>query len=218
MKKFNTYKYYIYDVDGTLYFKNYMRLYLIPLLLKRYLINPKKLWEIRLIYNYRKLREKPEYTSKDNFEKEILNKLSTKLSKSPKYIKQSIQETLLELPLKAISKSKDKTLIKIIKEQKHQKKIVIIYSDYPTKKKLETLGISNVLEYYPGDGKIFNLKPNTKPLQKILEDNSANSEDVLYIGDRYEKEGVAAKKLNIDYMILSHKLKKRKKQWKNTIS
>jgi putative hydrolase of the HAD superfamily len=58
---------------------------------------------------------------------------------------------------------------------------------------------------------IGSMKPDPKGLKVILSDIGLKSEEVLMVGDRYEKDGLAAKACEMDYIILPSSSGKRRK-------
>ena len=54
------------------------------------------------------------------------------------------------------------------------------------------------------------MKPDPKGIAVILEDIGCSAKDVLMIGDRYEKDGLAAQGNDVDFVIVSKKEKERR--------
>lgn len=55
------------------------------------------------------------------------------------------------------------------------------------------------------------MKPDPKGLQVILATLGLQAEDVIMVGDRYEKDGLAAIGNRMDYLIVSSSKKEREK-------
>ena len=96
-----------------------------------------------------------------------------------------------------------------ISELQKNGKTVVVLSDYPTKDKLEALGIEVDGQYGPDDDRINELKPSPKGLQVIMQDYGISPEDIIMIGDRSEKDGECAKGAGVDSLILGRRTAKR---------
>ena len=86
---------------------------------------------------------------------------------------------------------------------------MFVLSDYPTKDKLEALGVTVDAEYGPDDARIDALKPSPKGLYVIMEDTKTAPEDILMIGDRKEKDGEFARAARVDALILDRHVSRR---------
>jgi HAD superfamily hydrolase (TIGR01549 family) len=115
----------------------------------------------------------------------------------------AIDYWMQERPLKFIRLFRDKKLLALIRALHHQGMKIVVYSDYPAAKKIEALQPFSVdFTFHAGDASIQCLKPNTKGLKHIIEVIKEPVENILFIGDRYEKDGKCAERLGMDYIIL----------------
>ena len=112
-------------------------------------------------------------------------------------------------PLSVLPKVCDTQLAGWISELRKNGKTVVVLSDYPTKDKLEALGIEVDGQYGPDDDRINELKPSPKGLQVIMQDYGISPEDIIMIGDRSEKDGECAKGAGVDSLILVRRTAKR---------
>ena len=212
MKKINDYKLLILDMDGTLYFQKPLRLHMAIKMFLYYICHFYRIKDIRIIKKYRQIRETEEAYLDNNFIEKQFAIVGKKYNVSEEYVKQTINNWMFDKPLKYIKKYADNWLINILNILKKEGTKIIIYSDYPAKKKLDVLNLEYDLVFSSEDKNIMCLKPNTKGLNYILETTKINHEDVLLIGDRFEKDGECAKGCNIDFLILDSNPNKRKKQ------
>ena len=53
------------------------------------------------------------------------------------------------------------------------------------------------------------MKPDPKGIRVILKEHGLSNSEALMIGDRYEKDGLAARGNDVDYIIVSKKKKER---------
>lgn len=212
-KNIDDYNTYIVDVDGTLYFKKAMQFRMAILLGCYYLIHFWRVKELLLLKDYRVMRDKDEYSGKEDFESIIICNLSKKYGFDEKKTSLIINEWILEKPVKILFACRDKKLISFLNMQKKKGKRVYIYSDYPTEDKVRALGICFDEGYWPDKKRISLLKPSTQGINYILSENNVDKKDVLFIGDRYEKDGKCAEDAGVDYVILSSGRCKRNLQY-----
>ncbi|WP_202107660.1 hypothetical protein [Succinivibrio dextrinosolvens] len=206
------------DFDGTLYFQKKLRLRMMISLLFFFILHPWKIKDLFVIILYRKMRENNNYAGHKEFDKLEIEDVSLKLGLSKDYVNNVIKFWMFKVPLKFISLYKDINLVSFLNEAIKKEKTVIIYSDYSVKEKIAAIPLIPTAYYYSGDPLIRCLKPCNTGLERILlklKDNNIARENVLFIGDRFEKDGKCALNSNIDYLILASSQDKRKKQWKD---
>lgn len=212
MKKINEYKAFILDMDGTLYFQTLLRINMALELLYYYLLHPLKIKDLFILKYYRKIREKKEaYLSRD-FINEQYRIVGDRFNTSEEYVKKIVEIWIYDRPLKYIKRFKDDYLINLMNSLKKDGAKIIIYSDYPVESKVKVLKIQCDYMFSANDKDISCLKPNTKGLEFILKSTNLIKDEILFIGDRYEKDGKCAENCGIDFLILSPKKSKRIKQ------
>ena len=106
---------------------------------------------------------------------------------------------------------RDEKLAQIISELRNKEIKVIVYSDYPVDNKLDALKIKADACFTSADKEIGCMKPDPKGLAHILNTFNMSSEEAIMIGDRYEKDGLAATGNQMDYVILSASKTEREK-------
>ncbi len=188
----------ILDLDGTLYYQIYVKLFMVFNILGYYIFHFWRMKDIFIILSYRKYRENNENTST----KEQYKFIADKYKVASSLVEEVINKWMFKKPLNLINRFKDKKLINIISTFKDKGGKVIIYSDYPTDDKLKAMGISYDKSYSPINNNIKYLKPNPKGLDYIIKENKFKREDILYVGDRDSKDGECARKCSVDYIIL----------------
>lgn len=208
-KKFAGYTTYIVDVDGTLYFQKQVRVQMFCTLACYYFFHPLCLSELLALYKYRKIREIDMFKGDEDFEHKEYCYVAKLFKKEPEWAQSIIERWMHSYPLKIIAKNRDCMLIKILQERRNEGARVIIYSDYPVEDKLNALGMQCDSMYYSGDEIISCLKPESRGLANIVKKEDLRIEDCLFIGDRYEKDGLCAKSIGMDYYILKRNKRKR---------
>lgn len=183
-------KYYIVDVDGTLYFHTPVRFMMILEMLWYLICNLKKYKDIILIYKYRKYHKHG--TLLDHYDFAAQNQLEVD------YVNKTVDEWMISRPLKWIKLFADKKLISFLKNKK-----VIYFSDYPTQKKLKCLNLDCLGQYYCDNVNILHHKPSPEGLIYISKKHNLKQEDMYVIGDRYSHDGLCAKNFGCQYFILN---------------
>lgn len=196
----------ILDLDGTLYYLFFVKLIMCFELLMYYLLHFWKFKELAIIYYYRKIREE----NSENIVKKQYTLVAKKYNIPINRVKNLIEKWILIKPLKVLALCKDRKLDNLIIQFKKNGGKVIIYSDYPTKKKLELLNTLYDIAYDATNPKINVLKPNTKGLMYIIKENKLKREETIFVGDRDSKDGACARKCNVEYVILPNFFRKRK--------
>ena len=192
----NKYDLYVFDVDGTLYYQNKLRVIMASRLLIYYLCHLNRVKDLFIIKDFRSLRDKAKDT-------EDLYELTAKKNKTDaKYVESVIRKWIYDNPLDAVAASKDEMLIDIIEKLKKNGKKVAIWSDYAADDKLKALNIECDYVYTAEDERVGELKPSPKGLKLIMEDLAVDAEKTLMIGDRMVKDGEAAQAAGVDYLIL----------------
>ncbi len=208
---FNKYDLYVFDVDGTLYYQNKLRLIMGKRLLMYYLLHPLKFKDLIIIKNFRSLRENAKDTNG------LFDITAKKCNVSVSRVNEVIKKWIYENPIDALIASKDDTLLAIIDKLKANGKTVAIWSDYEADDKLKALQLSTDYVYTAEQERVGELKPSPKGLNLIMSDLNVPKDKTIMIGDRMVKDGEAAKKAGCDYLILSKSKKKREEQLKTLL-
>jgi HAD superfamily hydrolase (TIGR01549 family) len=196
-KKLNDYKAIILDMDGTLYYQLPVRICMFFELFFYYLCHLNKLSELFAVQNYR-----------ENYE------LGNLQSPNPLVVR-----WMQEKPKKYVHFFRDKKLIRLAQTLQQQGVTIVVYSDYPLKEKLEALS-----PFHPdgvfsaNDIEIKCLKPNNKGLLHIVNVLNFPVEDIVFIGDRFEKDAVCARQTGMDYIVLNFNFLARNQIYKKIIT
>lgn len=200
------YKLYVFDLDGTLYDQPKLRLIMAMRLMLYYMIHPFSAGELLILQHFRKVKDTWNGASS---EEDIYRKVADDKKTSPDKVAGIVKRWIYDNPLSVLPKVCDTQLAGWISELQKNGKTVVVLSDYPTKDKLEALGIEVDGQYGPDDDRINELKPSPKGLQVIMQDYDISPEDIIMIGDRSEKDGECAKGAGVDSLILVRRTAKR---------
>lgn len=211
-KKFSEYDAYVFDLDGTLYFQKKLRMIMASRLFFYYMCHFWQMKDLLIVKKFREVRERWDViVAKDDLTGTMAGNsideaqykyVSEVMKTSESRVASVIKKWIYDNPLDAVKNSKDAELSVIIESLREQEKTVVIFSDYPTKEKLEALGIEVDKQYCSTDEAIGELKPSPKGLQIILKDINLDASQVLMVGDRMEKDGQCAISSDVDYLIL----------------
>jgi len=181
-KEITDYKALVLDMDGTLYYQIPVRICMAFELFFYHIFHLNKISDISAIYKYRKRNESGELFKQDA----------------------NIAVWMQKKPQKYVRFFRDKKLIKFAEKMQKRGSKTVIYSDYPLKEKLEALLPFNPNFAFSSDNvEIQCLKPNNKGLLHIVDVLKLPVEDIVFIGDRFEKDAACAKQTGMDYLVLS---------------
>lgn len=190
-------KFYIFDVDGTLYSLRKMQFAMFCKLCFYFIFHLNKLNELIAIKLFRKYREQKEF--KDKTTEQTLSAVAEKLSMEKSHAQKVIDTWMFEIPLHIIKKYAYKDVIEFIKKENASGNCIIIYSDYQPQEKLMALGINADFVFCADDENIKELKPSKKAMSYISATTKLVVQDTIYVGDRFTKDGISAKIADIKY-------------------
>ena len=208
------YAVYVVDMDGTLYFKRPMQIKMALRLMVYYGLRLYKVKELLILADYRKLRDLEELSDREDAEQIITSRLCEKYGYTPKRTRAVIEEWILRRPLDTLRQCADRKLSDFLDRVRAEGKKVFIYSDYPAADKCAALGLHADGIYWPDGKNIQVLKPAPQGLRYLIMENSLQTTDILFIGDRMEKDGECAKACGVDHLILKKKKSARTAQYR----
>ena len=199
VKTLSRYKAWILDFDGTLFNNLPVRIFMAIWLLIYYLPRPLRWKELFILREYRRLREKLFAADSENCHELQLKNLSERYNISTQEIWNIINSWTIEKPKFLIKKFQREKLITAIKNFQAEGKIIVIYSDNPVAEKIKALDFVPNFYFWSDDDLIKCMKPNPQGLNNIIKFLKLNRAEILYIGDRDDRDGACAKNANVDY-------------------
>ncbi len=196
------YKLVIFDIDGTLYNQKKLRKRMLLSLISYYLFKPHRLFQLNIIRKFRIEREKRKGTVCDQLETEQYQWVSALTSFPVGKIRDVIDEWMFQRPLRYLPPTAFSHVPEIFSRLREKKIRLAVYSDYPTKDKMNALNLSVDLEVASTDPEINALKPAPNGLAYILDHFHIPKERCLFIGDRDSTDGKCAENVDIDYLII----------------
>jgi putative hydrolase of the HAD superfamily len=201
-KKPDDYRALVLDMDGTLYRQLPVRLCMALSLLVYYCVHPGKVKELLALKEFRKLRERGSFTESEDFEEQQYRYISERSGLDTGAVKRLVSYWMLERPLKYIRRFRNRKLLSRVEALRKKGALVIVYSDYPVTDKLKAVGLRADHAFCAQDDIIRCLKPCGKGLANIIKLIGVPAEEMLFIGDRYEKDGLCAASVGMDAWII----------------
>lgn len=183
-------KYYIFDVDGTMYPQKKMRIMMACKLLKYYILHFWRLSDLYVVYKFRKMREL------DDYKDYSVEKLAGIIRKDGFKV---VSKWMYEEPLDILKKCRYEDVVSYINALSEES-VVVFYSDYPAIDKLNAMEIHSDYVFTAEDQEIAVLKPSKKAMEYILAQVGGDISDYLYVGDRDCKDGESARSVSMNYM------------------
>ena len=213
-KKMSEYRLVLFDMDGTLYYQRPLQLAMGLLMLKNALCHKQGLLELITVLKFRKMRE--HWSDTEKVDTKLYEALSKERKISVEKAEDIIRKWIYDMPLQYLRRFRDDTLVEFVQNLQDKEVTTVVYSDYPTEDKQKVLEIPDVPGFYGGQAEIGALKPDAKGIRYIMKHYGIEDKnEVLMVGDRMSKDGLAAENAGVDYLILKKYKWMRKKQYKN---
>lgn len=194
-----TYKAWILDFDGTLTRSLPVRLLMAAWLVGYYFLHPTRLREIFLLRDWRRLREERFCAAEENFRTRQVEELSRRYALSVEAVEKILRTWMVERPQKILRHCTRRSLIAAAEAQQRRGVKLIVYSDNSAREKVAAIDFPADEIFSADDEFISCMKPDARGLKKILAHMNLKPEDVLYIGDRHDRDGICAEAAGVDY-------------------
>lgn len=189
----------VFDVDGTLYDAQRMRLALLPRLLIRSILHPgEAATAIPVIRSYRRAHERLRGRRREEIGEGLAEAqlcLAMSLSGRPDdVVRRVVRDWFEGSPLPAISAAVRPGLATSLARLRAAGIRTAVLSDYPPLGKLEALGVGGAFDCvaWAQQETIGVLKPDPAGLRDVLRRLGVAPEAAVYVGDRPEVDGVLA--------------------------
>jgi HAD superfamily hydrolase (TIGR01549 family) len=198
----------LFDLDGTLYPLRPVRIAVFRMLITCHLFHPSSGFRtIRALAAYRRSQELLR-TAKFPLGplREAQLQTASQLSGLPsEFVSRCVSYWMEERPLEILARHVRKDLIRVLRSAKEKGIRTAVCSDYPAIRKIAALGLTESFDLVVSaqDPEIGEFKPSPKMLEFALESLGVRPEQALYIGDRAEIDGAAARRAGIAFYNLS---------------
>ncbi|MCX5710648.1 MAG: HAD hydrolase-like protein [Candidatus Omnitrophica bacterium] len=195
----------ILDVDGTLYDLFKMRLYIIRHILSSFFSRHLSIKDLRICMNFRNEREKRAFDTNSDLDNMQYDWAATASGVSTEKVREVINKWFFEIPMKYMHSCVYPGVHDFFEALLKRGIKIAVCSDYPAMEKLHLLDLRVDCLVSSTDIGVGVLKPHPKGLMTIMNMLSIPGEYCLFIGDRDDRDGECARRINMKYLILRRK-------------
>lgn len=194
----------VFDVDGTLYDQRQLRARM-ALDLMRDALRRRDMESLRVLSRYRKLRE--EWAGRDSadFESELRKAVASQTGLTPVQVGDLVSEWIDTRPLRHLPRCRFDGIEPLFTAIRRSGRTVAVHSDYPVAAKLAALSLHADHIASAGDPGDVRLKPHPSGLQWLMTQAGAAPQETLMIGDRLERDGLAAQRAGTACLLKSRR-------------
>ncbi len=194
----------VFDVDGTLYRQRPLRLRMARDLFFHTLLSA-NLNVVSVLAKYRRIRERLSSEQVSDFERVLIAQTAIATSNSTDAVRAIVSEWIEQRPLSYLSDCIYPALPQLFAGLRRKGKIIGILSDYPVKAKLAALGLTANHVVCATDDDVGVLKPHPRGLNVLIRAANAKANETVLIGDRADRDGLAARRAGARALIRSSK-------------
>jgi len=194
----------VFDVDGTLYGQRGLRLRMLREMLL-FAARNRTIEFIKILRLYRHVREELGELQLEDFELELIARTAKAVGCSEAQVRAIAEEWLEQRPLPHLIRYRYAGLPELFNSLRAQGKLIGVFSDYPAQQKLKAMELDADFVVCATDKDIGVLKPHPKGLQVLMQRAGVKPEETVLIGDRAERDGLAARAANTYALIRSSK-------------
>ncbi len=195
----------ILDVDGTLYCERTMRGAMLCELGSELLSRPSNWKVIKHIQEFRKAHEELAGTEDTEVFARQFELASLRLGIKAQELRRTIEEWMFVRPLRHLEQCRFSGSDVFVSELKQLGIAVAFLSDYPCRDKVRVLGFDPEDAHWAGDTHIGAMKPSPRGIALLSSRLGVGANDVIVIGDRDDRDGEAARRAGVDYLLKSRK-------------
>lgn len=157
------------------------------------------LMTMRVISAFRRRREALAEAEVQNFEARLLHETAIATGVTRAAVQAVVTEWMLRRPLRHLRACRYPATDRLFAGLASAGKTVGILSDYPARDKLRALGLK--AEFVVTAGDAGRLKPHPQGLLTLMAEAGAAPSRTLLIGDRPERDGIAAQRAGTRFLI-----------------
>lgn len=191
-----------FDVDGTLYDQRALR----PRMARDLLLQVLRRRELRplsVVARYRRLREALGDAEAADFEARLLSETAAASHCTEAEVRAIVAEWVEQRPLPYLARCRYAGVAELFDGLRRHGKRIGVLSDYPARDKLAALGLQADVVVSANDADVGLLKPHPRGLQHLMQQAAASPAGTLLIGDRVERDGLAARRAGARCLIRS---------------
>ncbi len=158
---------------------------------------------IRVLKSYRTIREELGDAETADFEPILIQRTAAATGASPDYVSACVTEWMEDRPLAYVESCRYPGLLELFSGLRAHERSIGILSDYPVQAKLDRLQLSADYLVSAVDPEVGMLKPNPRGLQHVIAAAGVTPSQTVLIGDRTDRDGIAAKRAGAHVLIRS---------------
>jgi putative hydrolase of the HAD superfamily len=183
-----------FDMDGTLYSQSRLRWRMLRDLVL-HAASKRTLEAAIVIVTYRRIREMLAEAEVPDFDAVLGAATGTATGRSIGTVRAIVEEWIEHRPLRYLAACRHRGAAELFAGLRRAGKIVGIVSDYPAVGKLNALGLKADHVVCASDPRVGVLKPNPRSLEILIEAAGATPDQTVLIGDRANRDGLAATRI-----------------------
>ena len=194
----------VFDVDGTLYRQRSLRLRMARDLLWHSLRRADSR-TLPILRTYRKLRESYGEREVVDFEAALIAATAREHGCVEEQVRRITVEWIDERPLPYLPACMYPNVAALFTAIRASGRLVGIFSDYPAAAKLEHMGLRADHIVCAIDPEVGVQKPHPRGLERLIVTADATPEETVLIGDRAERDGLAARRAGAKVLLRSER-------------
>jgi FMN phosphatase YigB (HAD superfamily) len=190
----------VFDVDGTLYrhaplMRRMVRDMLVHTVGRR---DPKL---AQVIWRYRRIRERMGDEEVEDFAAKLVAETAARTGLAEDAIAAIVEEWIERRPLPHLPACRCPLIDVVFSALRRRGILIGIWSDYPAADKVQALGLAADLIVTAHDVGVQ--KPHSRGLERLLTQARVGADETVLIGDRVERDGMAARRAGTHVLIRS---------------
>jgi putative hydrolase of the HAD superfamily len=161
--------------------------------------------KVLVISNYRRIRERIAEAEVTDFERVLIAETASLTGYSEKNVQKIVAEWINHRPLPYLASCRYPGILELFDGLKRNGKMIGILSDYAAQAKIAALGLVADFVVCAEDKSVGVLKPHPRGIEYLMSLAGANAESTLLIGDRGERDGLAAERAGAHFLLRSRK-------------
>jgi putative hydrolase of the HAD superfamily len=194
----------VFDVDGTLYSQQKLRLAMARALLVHSIARVDT-QTLRVISSYRKLKESLAEAEMPDFEPVLHARVAARHQITTHQVAAIVADWIETRPLPLLAAARIRGVERVFADARAAGRTVAVLSDYPAAAKLASLGLTADIIVAAGDPDVGVMKPHPRGLEAVIARAGATAANTVMIGDRPERDGAAATRAGVAALIRHRK-------------
>jgi HAD superfamily hydrolase (TIGR01509 family) len=207
----------IVDVDGTLYRQDSLRTGMIKRLIRAHLTSPRL--GVRTFQILRAYRREQEYlrtlAPSENVAALQLQHVCEQTGHDANTVRSCVERWMENEPLELLPSALHPCLVDFLDFVSGRGLLLAVFSDYPAVRKLQAMGIEKYFQVAVSaqDLDVQEFKPSPRGLEVTLQRLGVEPSQAVYIGDRPEVDGEAARRAGMRCVIVGRSRYDRHAEW-----